>query len=57
MEGTLIVPSKENVAIWVPVDDTVWTADFNLSEVMTALWVVNEWVQKASKFIPHTTNL
>jgi hypothetical protein len=25
--------------------------------VMTALWVVNEWVQKASKFIPHTTNL
>ena len=57
LEWTLVVPSPSNVASGVPTDDTVWTADFNLSEVMTALWVVNEWVQKASKFIPHTTNL
>lgn len=56
-EWTLAVPDPSNVASGVPTDDTVWTADFNLSEVMTALWVVNEWVQKASKFIPHTTNL
>jgi len=57
LEGTLAVPSPSNVASGVPTDDTVWTADFELTEVMTALWVVNEWVQKASKFIPHTTNL
>lgn len=54
---TLAVPDPSNVASWVPTDDTVWTADFELTEVMTALWVINEWVQKASKFIPHTTNL
>ena len=57
LEGTLVVPSPSNVARGVPTDDTVWTADFELTEVMTALRVVNEWVQKASKFIPHTTNL
>ena len=57
LEWTLIVPSPSNVASGVPTDDTVWTADFKLTWVMTALWVVNEWVQKASKFIPHTTNL
>lgn len=53
LEGTLVVPSPSNVARGVPTDDTVWTADFELTEVMTALRVVNEWVQKASKFIPH----
>lgn len=57
LEWTLVVPSPSNVASGVPTDDTVWTADFELTWVMTALWVINEWVQKASKFIPHTTNL
>ena len=57
MEGTLIVPSKENVAIWVPVDDTVWTADFALTSVMDALEIINEWVKNASIIVPHTTDI
>ena len=53
----LVVPSPSNVASGVPTDDTVWTADFELTEVMTALWVVNEWVKKASLLIPHNEDL
>lgn len=54
---TLKVPDPSNVASGVPTDDTVWTADFALTDVMTALGVVNEWVKKASILVPHTTDL
>ena len=57
MEGTLIVPSKENVAIWVPVDDTVGEACFDLVGIKDRLWVINDWIKKASLLIPHTEDL
>ncbi len=57
MEGTLIVPSKENVAIWVPVDDTVGEACFDLVGIKDRLWVINDWIKKASLLIPHNEDL
>jgi len=54
---TLAVPSPSNVASGVPTDDTVWTADFAMTDVLTAIGVVNVGVQKASLLIPHSTDI
>jgi len=54
---TLAVPDPSNVASGVPTDDTVWTADFDLVGIRDRLWVINDWIKKASLLIPHTEDL
>lgn len=56
-EWTLVVPSPSNVASGVPTDDTVWTADFDLAGIRDRLWVINDWIKKASLLIPHNEDL
>lgn len=57
LEWSLKVPAPDLVAKWVPTDDTIGTADFQLDDINSNLAIINDWIKKASLSIPHNQDL